>query len=106
MKQLADALKDSPFEEDRAAADYLKSKLEDMEDGIYHNTWNLADPDKPLTETEKRVLIMRFFRGMTVKEVAKRTGHDYQYVMNVVSKASKKYSIPQQEFWESGGRLR
>ena len=106
VKRVADALADSAYEEDRSVARYLQSKLDEMERDTYSNVMNLAEGSGPLTDTERMLMNMRYFNGLTVKEIARRTGLTYQYVQNVCSKVSKKYTIGQEEFWTAGGELR
>ena len=105
MRIIADSLKISPYAEDRNVADYLDSKLRDLEKGTYYNSWNLADVYKPLTESEHRIATLRFFRGMTPSETARRLGLNEQHVRNVCSQIMQKYSIPQEEYWTAGGKL-
>lgn len=105
MKQVADSLKDSPYMEDRSCAEYLQSKLDEMEDDTYQNTWNLADPDKPLKDMERIIMNMRYFKALPARQIARRLGLDEQYVRNVCSKSAQKYKIPQHEYWTAGGKL-
>lgn len=105
LRIVADSLKESPFAEDRNVAAYLESKLADLEKGTYYHTWNLADIDKPLTECEHRIAGARYFRAMQPKEICRRFAVNEQHVRNVCSHITKKYSIPQEEFWTAGGKL-
>lgn len=106
VKRVADALADSGYAEDRAVAKYLQSKLDEMERDTYDNVMNLAEGSGPLTDTERMLMNMRYFNGLSVKDISRRTGLSYQYVQNVCSKISKKYTIGQEEFWTAGGELR
>lgn len=105
VKRVADALAESAYKEDRAVAAYLQSKLDEMERDTYDNITNLADGCGPLTDTERMLMRLRYFKGLPVKDISRRTGLAYQYVQNVCSKVSKKYVIGQEEFWTAGGGL-